>query len=216
MTQLPAWLDYGTAYATIFSGIFIGLAGLVFTILQWKFANGQPKRDLEAHRRAIRMAKQERLIGDFAIILRQSVAQKGYMDLQTVSTPGISQEEQEKQRLSFLESESEGMGLALARVRLEGVDEEIIKIGTEQSNATREYVILQKLLFERIDKQDGSDLTFLIDKVKEAYTLATQKSIELEAVLRNKLYELENPKDIIVKSRWSTLKAKIFHNHQNP
>ncbi len=95
MTQLPSWLDYSGAYAAIFSSVFVGIAGLVFTYLQWKLAKDQPKRDLEAHRRAIRMAKQERLIGDFAIILRHSIAQKTYMDLQMVVIPGKDPEEQE-------------------------------------------------------------------------------------------------------------------------
>jgi len=76
MTQLPAWLLYGTAYATIFSGLFVGAAGIVFSVLQLRFANGQPKRDLEAHRRALKAAKNERLIADFAVILRHSMAQK--------------------------------------------------------------------------------------------------------------------------------------------
>ena len=79
MAQLPAWLAYGTAYATIFSGLVVGAAGIVFSVLQLRFANGQPKRDLEAHRRALKAAKHERLIADFAVILRHSMAQKELM-----------------------------------------------------------------------------------------------------------------------------------------
>ena len=194
MTQLPAWLVYGTAYATIFSGVIIGAAGLVFTYLQWKFAKDQPKRDLEAHQRAIRMAKQERLIGDFAVILRHSLAQKEYMNFQMISIAGKDPEEQEKQLLNYLYAESEGLSLAMARARLEGVDKEILKIGNEQFKATGEFVTLQKLLFNQIDKQDGSDLTYLSNSVKEKRALAIQKCEELEAVLKKKLDELENPK----------------------
>ena len=192
MTQLPAWLVYGAAYATIFSGVIVGVAGLAFTYLQWKFAKGQPGRDLEAHKRAIKMAKQERLIGDFAVILRSSLAQKEYMNLQMISIEGKDPNEQEKQRLNYLYAESEGLSLAMARARLEGVDEEILEISNEQFKATGEFVTLQKLLFERIDKEPGSDLNFLSDSVKEKRTLATQKCEELEAVLKKKLDELEN------------------------
>lgn len=196
MTQLPAWLVYGTAYATIFSGVIIGAAGLVFTYLQWKFAKDQPKRDLEAHRRAIRMAKQERLIGDFAIILRHSIAQKTYIHLQNVSTIGKDPDEEEKQRLNYLYAESEGLSLAMARACLEGVDEEILKISNDQFIATSKFVKLNKLLFERIDKQDGSDLTYLSNSVKEQRDLAIQKCEELETILKKKLDDLENPKAI--------------------
>lgn len=196
MTQLPAWLVYATAYAAIFSSVIVGIAGLVFTYLQWRFSKDQPKRDLEAHRRAIKMAKQERLIGDFAIILRHSIAQETYMDLQMVVIPGKDPKEHEKQTLDYLYAESEGLSLAMARARLEGVDEEILKISSEQFKATGEFMTLQKLLFERIDKQDGSDLTYLSNSVKEKRTLAIQKCNELEAVLKKKLDELENPEDI--------------------
>src|SRR5947207_3181163 len=117
MTQLPGWLVYGTAYAAIFSSVFVGIAGLIFAYLQLKHAKDQPKRDLEAHLRAIRMAKQERLLGDFAVILRHSIAQKTYMDLQMVVVPGKDPKEQEKQLLNYLYAESEGLSLAMARAR---------------------------------------------------------------------------------------------------
>ena len=149
---------------------------------------------LEAHRRAVSMAKQVRLIDDFAIILRHSIAQKTYMDLQMVSIAGKDPEEQERQLLNYLYAESEGLSLAMAKARLEGVDKEILKIGNEQFKATGEFVTLQKLLFNRIDKQDGSDLTFLSNSVKEARALALQKCEELETVLKKRLEELENPK----------------------
>ncbi len=81
----------------------------------------------------------------------------------------------------------------MARARLEGVDHEILKIGNEQFKATGEFVTLQKLLFNRIDKQDGTDLTYLSNSVKDKRAFAIQKCEELEAVLKKKLDELENP-----------------------
>src|SRR6202035_4980636 len=122
-----------------------------------------------------KMAKQERLIGDFAVILRSSLAQKEYMNLQMISIEGKDPKEQEKQLLNYLYAESEGLSLAMARARLEGVDEEILKIGNEQFKATGEFVTLQKLLSKRIDEQDGSDLTYLSNSVKEIRALAVQK-----------------------------------------
>jgi len=82
----------------------------------------------------------------------------------------------------------------MARARLEGVDQEILKIGNEQFKATGDFVTLLKLLSERIDKQDGSDLTILSNSVKEARALALQKCEELETVMKKRLEELENPK----------------------
>jgi hypothetical protein len=114
MAQLPAWLVYGPAIATIFSGIVVSTAGLVFTYLQWKFAKDHPKRDLEAHRRALNATKHERLIADYAVILRSSIAHKEYIRLQNVVIPGKDPKEQEKQLLDFLHAESEGLTLAFA------------------------------------------------------------------------------------------------------
>src|SRR5438034_11674452 len=97
--QLPAWLVYGTAYAAIFSGVIISTAGLAFTYLQWKFAKNQPKRDLEAHRSALKAAKHERLIADFAIILKHLMAIKDYIRLQNVVISDKDIERSEERRV---------------------------------------------------------------------------------------------------------------------
>jgi hypothetical protein len=133
MSQLPTWLEYGSACAAIFSSVFVGVAGLYFTYRQWRFAKDQPKRDLEAHRRSLKAAKYERLIADFAVILRHSMAQKEYIHLQNVVIPGKDPQEQAKQLMDYLYAESDGLTLTMMKVQLKGVGEEILKIGYEQS-----------------------------------------------------------------------------------
>ena len=76
---------------------------------------------------------------------------------------------------------------------MEGLDKEVIKIGKEQFSAVRKFVTLNNLLSERIDKKDGSDLTFLSNSVKEAHDFAEKKCDEMEVALKKRLEELENP-----------------------